>query len=100
MSYTRRTALATGAVGLAGCVATEGEDEDVDTGVVFDGERVLFSVGDGTGFVHKENIYEDRTDEYTVESSGRHTVRVSPERHEYPMNEDVLVHIHVELGEV
>ncbi|WP_152421323.1 hypothetical protein [Natronococcus amylolyticus] len=127
MRPTRRALLCAGGIAVcAGCAAES--EEDVDNGVVLeedsieatceesvdlaegqtvtaaisglnDGDRVLFTVGDGTGFVHREHIYEDGTDEYEVEESGQHSIQTIPERHESPMNEDVIVDVEIDISD-
>lgn len=119
----RRKYLASTALALAGLAGCPGGDSGLEptTGVVFDreisnlreqfeevqagqhvvvevsnvgeGEMLLFRVGDGTGFVHTDRFYVDRTGGYTFESDGRHQLLFSPKRDEVPMNEDVTISV-------
>lgn len=103
------------------------QSADVDTGVLFDttatsddstivelsadqeiivevshidqGEELLFMVGDGTGFLHREPLKEDQRVRYPVESNDRHNIGYHAKRYEYPMNKEIEIDILVTLTE-
>lgn len=75
----------------------EGQTIAVQVEQVESGEEVFFTVGDGTGFVVREHFYENDAREFPVESDGRHNIRLSPRRHEVPMNEDVTAGVQVDV---
>lgn len=75
----------------------EGQTIVVQTRAIESGEELLFTVGDGTGFVVREHFDEDDTREFRVETDGPHNLRLSPKRHEVPMNEDVTIQAEVSV---
>ncbi|MCT9095300.1 radical SAM protein [Haloarchaeobius sp. HME9146] len=78
---------------------SKGQTVAVTAEKVDDGEELFWTVGDGTKFVVREHFYEDTTKEYTVESDGYHNLRLSPKRHEAPMNKDVAIDVKVEISQ-
>ncbi|QLK24984.1 hypothetical protein HYG81_12815 [Natrinema zhouii] len=80
----------------------EGQTVTVEASNIGEGERLRFQVGDGTGFVHSYQFYEEKdgeTNEYEIESDGQHQLQLNPDRHEAPVNEDVEIDVRMELSE-
>ena len=71
----------------------------VEVSGIDEGEELLFMVGDGMGFLHREPLKKEQTVRYSVESDGRHNIKYSAKRYEVPMNKDVEIDLLVTLTE-
>lgn len=79
-----------------------GQVVTVEASEIKEGERLRFQVGDGTGFVHSYNFYEEddgTTNEYEIDSDGQHQLQLNPDRHEAPVNEDVEIYVRMEISD-